>query len=221
MGRLYQGDVKMIKLNPKEDKFYNLFKKQSQNVLDGAKLLKSFLDTMNNEIIFSQDIQSLEHKGDEIVHKIIAELSVAFVTPIDREDIYAIAKKLDDSIDYTQSIIDCFVMYNVKECTAEAKIFANFIVQAAEEVVELMNVLSNMTKSKESKIINQKIIAVNRIENEADVLFRDVVGKMFRSEEIDVLELIKWKDLYQEFEKAIDSFEVVVNIIGGVVMKNA
>lgn len=206
--------------SPKEDKFYNLFEQQSQNVLDGAKLLDKFLSTMDNEDVFSREMQELEHKGDEIVHQIISELNNSFVTPIDREDIFTITKKLDDSIDYIQSIIDCFIMYNVKDCTEEAKTFAKFILELSEHLKELMSVLGNMKKAKEHKIINEKIIEVNKIENEADTFFRDVVGKMFRQEEIDDIEIIKWKDLYQSFENTIDSFEVVVNIIGGVVMKS-
>lgn len=206
--------------SPKEDKFYDLFKKQSQNVLEGAKLLDKFLSTMDNEDIFSQEMQELEHKGDEIVHQIISELNNSFVTPIDREDIFTITKKLDDSIDYIQSIIDCFIMYNVKDCTEEAKTFAKFILELSEHLKELMSVLGNMKKAKEHKIINEKIIEVNKIENEADTFFRDVVGQMFRQENINDIEIIKWKDLYQSFENTIDSFEVVVNIIGGVVMKS-
>lgn len=211
----------MFNLNSKEDKFYVLFKKQSQNILEGAKLLSSFLDIMNNETVLSTQMQTLEHQGDNLVHEIIAQLNIAFVTPIDREDIYAISKRMDDSIDFIQSIMECFLIYNVKVCTNEAKQFAKFIVQASEELVELMNKLGNMLKEKDNKIINEKIISINRIENEADVFFRETVGKMFRQENIDVLEIIKWKDIYQSFENTVDSFEAVANIIGGVLTKNA
>ena len=211
----------MFNKNTKEDKFYKLFRAQAENVLEGAKLLRKFLNTMENESVFIKEMEELEHKGDKIVHKVIEKLNNAYVTPIDREDIFIITKKLDDCIDCADSIMNTFVMFNVTECTSEAIKFGDFIVKAAEEVLELMNVLSNMTKGKEKKIINSKIIEVNRIENEADELFRDAVGKMFREENPDVLEIIKWKDLYQSFENSVDSFEKIVNITGGVVMKNS
>lgn len=211
----------MFNLNPKEDKFYKLFKQQAQNTLDAAELLRKFLNNMENAVVHSQEIQKLEHEGDKIVHKIIEELNNAFVTPIDREDIYAVAKKMDDIIDHIESLLHSFIMLNVKECTDEARIFADFIVSATKEINELMQILAYMHKAHENKIINEKIIAINKIENEADVFFREVVGKLFREENIDVLNVIKWKDLYKAFENTIDSCETVANIIGGVVMKHA
>lgn len=211
----------MFNLNPKEDKFYTMFVDQAKNVLEGSKVLAEFLNTMENKSVYAQEIQKLEHEGDKIVHKIIEELNNSFVTPIDREDIYAVTKKMDDIIDHTESILHSFIMFNIKECTEEAKVFADFIVEASKEIVELTQVLGSMHKTKENKIISEKIIAVNRIENKADVFFREVVGKLFRDKNIDVLDVIKWKDLYKAFENTIDACEVVVNIIGGVVMKHA
>ena len=211
----------MFNKDTKEDKFYKLFRAQAKNVLEGAKLLREFLNTMENESVFIKEMERLEHKGDKIVHEVIEKLNNAYVTPIDREDIFAITKKMDDCIDRNDSIMNTFVMFNVTECTEEAKEFANLIVKSAEELSELMDVLPNMTKGKEKKIINSKIIEVNRIENEADELFRDAVGKMFRDENSDILDIIKWKDLYQSFENSVDSFEKIVNITAGVVMKNS
>ncbi|MGL4760470.1 MAG: DUF47 domain-containing protein [Sarcina sp.] len=210
----------MFNLSQNEDKFYTKFIEQAQNVLEGTRVLKDFLDTMNNESAYTQKMQGLERQGDIIVHEIIADLNDTFITPMDREDIYKLTKRLDDCIDYTDSIVNSFIIYNVSECTEGAKVFANYTVQCATELLELMKVLSQMKKKTAQKIIHEKIIAINKIENDADVFFREIVGKMFRQEEIDVLEIIKWKDLYQAFENTVDSFEAVVNIIGGIVMKS-
>ncbi|MGL5066605.1 MAG: DUF47 domain-containing protein [Sarcina sp.] len=210
----------MFNLSQNEDKFYTKFIEQAQNVLEGTRVLKDFLDTMNNESAYTQKMQGLERQGDIIVHEIIADLNDTFITPMDREDIYKLTKRLDDCIDYTDSIVNSFIIYNVSECTEGAKVFANYTVQCARELLELMKVLSQMKKKTAQKIIHEKIIAINKIENDADVFFREIVGKMFRQEEIDVLEIIKWKDLYQAFENTVDSFEAVVNIIGGIVMKS-
>ncbi|MGL4654379.1 MAG: DUF47 domain-containing protein [Sarcina sp.] len=210
----------MFNLNQKEDKFYIKFIQQAENVLEGAQVLKEFLNTMDNEEIYTKKMQGLERQGDQIVHEIISDLNDTFITPIDREDIYKITKRMDDCIDYMDSLVNNFVVYNVEECTEAGLIFADYIVESSTELLELIKVFSQMKKKSEQKIIKEKIIAINRIENEADIFFRDVVGKMFRQEEIDVIEIIKWKDIYQAFENAIDSFEAVVNIIGGVVMKS-
>ncbi|MGL5575919.1 MAG: DUF47 domain-containing protein [Sarcina sp.] len=210
----------MFNLNQNEDKFYAKFVKQAENVLEGAQVLKEFLNTMDNEIVYAEKMQGLERQGDQIVHETISELNDTFVTPIDREDIYKITKRMDDCIDYTDSLVNNFIVYNVHECTSEGHIFADYIVQSATELLELMKVFSQMKKKQVQKIIKDKIIAINRIENEADSFFRDVVGKMFRQDNIQVIEIIKWKDLYQAFENAIDTFEAVVNIIGGVIMKS-
>ncbi|WP_297521137.1 DUF47 family protein [uncultured Clostridium sp.] len=211
----------MFNKNQSEDKFYKKFIEQAENVLEGTIVLKDFLNTMDNETIYTQKMQTLERKGDQIVHEVIAELNDTFVTPMDREDIYKLTKRFDDCIDYTDSIVNSFIIYNVSKCTDAAKVFADYIVECAKEVLELMKILSLMKKKHEKKIIHNKIIEINKIEHKADILFRDTVGKMFREEEIDVLEIIKWKDLYQAFENTVDSFEAVVNIIGGIIMKTA
>lgn len=209
----------MFNFNSKEDKFYTKFSEQANNVVKGAKVLKSFLEENNNSKIYAQEIQNLEHEGDKIVHDIIKELNDSFVTPIDREDIYDITKRMDDIIDNIESILHRFIMFNISESTKESKVFADFLIKATEEIVSLLGLLNNMNKN--LKEISDRIIAVNRIENEADVFFRQVVGELFRQENPNPLEVVKWKDVYQMFENAIDACEAVVNIIGGVVMKNA
>lgn len=209
----------MFNFNSKEDKFYTKFSEQANNVVKGAKVLKSFLEENNNSKIYAQEIQNLEHEGDKIVHDIIKELNDSFVTPIDREDIYDITKRMDDIIDNIESILHRFIMFNIDESTKESKVFADFLIKATDEIVSLLGLLNNMNKN--LKEISDRIIAVNRIENEADVFFRQVVGELFRQENPNALEVVKWKDVYQMFENAIDACEAVVNIIGGVVMKNA
>lgn len=209
----------MFNFSPKEDKFYTKFSQQANNVVKGAKVLREFLNEIDKATIYAQEIQNLEHEGDKIVHDIMKELNISFVTPIDREDIYDITKRMDDIIDNIESILHRFIMFNISESSEEAKIFADFLIKATEEIVALMELLSGMNKN--VKEISDRIIAVNRIENETDVFFREVVGKLFRNESLGALEVIKWKDVYQMYENAIDACEAVVNIIGGVVMKNA
>ncbi|MGL5614778.1 MAG: DUF47 domain-containing protein [Sarcina sp.] len=205
----------------KEDKFYVGFKNQANNLVEGAKVLNKFINDIEGATVHAQTIKELEHKGDKIVHSIIEELNNSFVTPIDREDIYHITKKMDDIIDNIETIVHRFIMFNIKVSTEESKTFVNLVLKATEEIEILMGAVAHMHKPKEIKIISDKIIEVNKIENEGDLFFREVVGKLFRDENIEVLDVIKWKDIYQVFENTIDACETVVNIIGGVVMKHA
>ncbi|SFA87218.1 DUF47 domain-containing protein [Clostridium frigidicarnis] len=207
----------MFNLNPKEDKFYKMFSDASKNVYDAAILLRKSVDFLENKEIEVKDIERLEHKGDSMVHDIIQELNVCFITPIDREDIYAIAKNMDDILDLIDSTMHRFVMFNVDEATNESKVLCDLIVDATRELVDLMNELKLMNKSNN---INQKIISINKIENEGDTFFRDTVAKLFRSE-TDTLTILKWKEIYQMLEDTIDSCERVANIVEGVVMKHA
>ena len=202
----------MFNLNPKEDKFYKMFSDASKNVYDAAILLRKSVDFLENKEIEVKDIERLEHKGDSMVHDIIQELNVCFITQIDREDIYAIAKNMDDILDLIDSTMHRFVMFNVDEATNESKILCDLIVDATRELVDLMDELKLMNKSNN---INPKII-----ENEGDTFFRDTVAKLFRSE-TDTLTILKWKEIYQMLEDTIDSCERVANIVEGVVMKHA
>ena len=211
----------MFNLNTKEDKFYVNFQKQSEIILEATKELDIFIDSLESDNAYSQIIQELEHKADQVVHTIFEDLNDSFITPIDREDIYHITKRMDDIIDNIESVVHRFIMFNINKANEETKIFVNFLKNCVEEIVELMKFLPKMGKESVRKSIKSKVIAVNKIENEADIFFREVVGKMFRADNIDPLEIVKWKDKYQRFENTIDSCENVVNIIEGVVMKNA
>lgn len=205
----------------KEDKFYLKFREQAGNVVAGANMLEKFINDLDNATIHAQTIKELENKGDKMVHSIIEELNNSFVTPIDREDIYHITKKMDDIIDNIETIVHRFIMFNINNSTEEAKIFINLVIRATKEIEILMDALGRMDKKKEAMVISEKIIEVNKIENEGDLFFREVVSKLFRDKNIEVLDVIKWKDIYQVFENTIDACETVVNIIGGVVMKHA
>lgn len=205
----------------KEDKFYSKLKAQSLNIVDGANLLNKFINDLDNANLYTQTMKELEHKGDNIVHSIVEELNNSFVTPIDREDIYHVTKKMDDIIDNIESVAHRFIMFNISKSTEESKFFISLIIKAVKEIDDLMGALSNMSRKKESKIISEKIIEVNRIESDGDLFFRDVVGKLFRDQNIEIVDIVKWKDIYQMLENTLDACETVVNIIGGVVMKHA
>lgn len=211
----------MFNGNKKEDKFYVKLKEQANNIVEGAKVLQQYVNDIENSTVYTQQIKEIENKGDKIVHSIIELLNNSFVTPIDREDIYMVTKRMDDIIDNIETIVHRFIMFNIVSSTEESKIFINLVIRAVKEIEILMSSLSYMNKSKEGRIISEKIIEINKIENEGDLFFREVVSSLFRNKNIEVLDVIKWKDIYQVFENTLDACENVANIIGGVVTKHA
>ncbi|MFR5265526.1 DUF47 domain-containing protein [Clostridium sp.] len=211
----------MFNGNKKEDKFYVKLKEQANNIVEGAKVLQQYVNDIENSTVYAQQIKEIENKGDKIVHSIIELLNNSFVTPIDREDIYMVTKRMDDIIDNIETIVHRFIMFNIVSSTEESKIFINLVIRAVKEIEILMSSLSYMNKSKEGRIISEKIIEINKIENEGDLFFREVVSSLFRNKNIEVLDVIKWKDIYQVFENTLDACENVANIIGGVVTKHA
>jgi predicted phosphate transport protein (TIGR00153 family) len=208
----------MFNLNPKEDKFYKLFLEAAQNVNEGAIILKSSLDSLFDKEINVSKIEELEHKGDKLVSIITKELNEAFITPIDREDIYSLIKKMDDVLNLTNSTMHRFVMFDINESTTACKLLAEMIVQCTSYIMEIMEELNSV--GNKSKHIREKIININKIENEADRLFRKTVSELFKNE-ANPIEIIKWKEIYQTLENTIDKCEKIANTIEGVVIKNA
>ncbi len=162
-------------------------------------------------------IKDIEHKGDKMQHEILKQLNKSFITPFDREDIYAIAKGLDDIIDHIEYCSSRFIMLNIDKPTEEAREMGILIAQCCEEV---KNVMDEMKSMKNSKELSAKIIEVNRLEEVGDKLSRKAISDLFRSDK-PVLEIIKWREIYEALENTMDACEDVANAVEGVVMKNA
>ncbi|BCZ45989.1 hypothetical protein psyc5s11_20560 [Clostridium gelidum] len=208
----------MFNLKPKEDKFYKLFLEAAKNVNEGARILRGSLDTLSDKESNVDKIEELEHEGDKLVTIVVKELNEAFITPIDREDIYSIIKKLDDVLDLINSTMHRFLMYDINESTHEAKLLADMIVKCTEHILDLMIGLNSV--GNKAKYIEEKIIIIHDIESEADSLFRKTVSNLFKNE-TNAIEIIKWKEIYQILENTIDNCEKIANTVEGVVIKNA
>jgi predicted phosphate transport protein (TIGR00153 family) len=207
----------MFTRTSKEERFFDYFIETSEIICKAASLLD---DLTNNYVNVNEKIKSIEdteHACDTIVHKILNELNKSFITPIDREDIYLIARELDNITDDIEAVAQRFNMFNVKEVRPEAIVLSNLVVNATKE---LKNVIIEMKNMKKSKTLEDKIIEVNNIEDEADSAFRDAMTNLFLAEQ-DAIEVIKWKEIIDFFENTIDACEDVANIIEGVVMKHA
>lgn len=207
----------MFRITAKEGIFFELFTATAEDTCLAAKMLEELMNNFVNVTDKIRAIEEIEHKCDGHVHKMLEHLNRSFITPIDREDIYLIAKELDNITDDIESTAHRFRMFNVTFIREDAKQLAKLIVQCTGE---LMNVMSELKRMKTSKVLKEKIIEVNRIEDEADEIFRSAMQRLFVSES-NPIEVIKWKEIYEYLENTLDACEDVANIIEGVVMKNA
>jgi predicted phosphate transport protein (TIGR00153 family) len=210
------GDVFMFGLKPKEEKFFKLFKEMTENIIEGAKLLKDMLDNFESPVESQRRIKDVEHKGDSITHEIIKTLHKTFVTPLDPEDIYALASKLDDILDLIDASSQRIIMYNVEAIPPEAKSLGFIILQSCIAVDKAVAMLGKKTNEQ----IFEACVEINSLENEADRVSREAISRLF-DEEKDPIQLIKWKEIFETLEKATDRCEDASNILESVVVKNA
>lgn len=206
----------MISVKRKEDKFFDMFVDFSKKVHKSALMMRDFMNDTSNAEVKYQEIKDLEKQCDEMLHSIYTELDNSFITPIDREDIHAIGNALDDIIDYIETTSSRILIFDIKETRGYINEFCDLIVEATSEVINLMVEFKIMKKS---KTLQEKIWLINKLEDAGDKLYRDSLKQLFK--ETDAIEIIKWKEILERMEKAIDSCEDVANMVKGVVMKNA
>ncbi len=205
----------MFGLIPKEEKFFEMFRDMGVIITEGAQQLKNMLDDYRDPVEWQQKIKETEHKGDSQTHHIIKTLNKTFITPLDREDIYALASKLDDILDLIDASAQRFVMYNVERPTSEAQQLAFIILKCCQTVERALKHLGGKFDD-----INNCCVEINALENEADRVCREAVSRLF-DEEKDPINLIKWKEIYETLEKATDKCEDAANILESVVVKHA
>jgi len=206
-------------LKPRELVFFDLLEAAAENVLEGAKLFdrEIRIEGTTDWTEFRRKMKNLEHKGDEITHEIIERLDKTFVTPIEREDILTLAHALDDVLDDLDAIADRLVLYNVHTMRAPFKEIASLNVSGCEELLWLVHSLRNMSDPEE---IRKHIRKVNSLENQVDALYHSALSGLFTNL-TDAIELIKWKELLDTLEAAVDRIDHAAKVVGSTVMKNA
>jgi predicted phosphate transport protein (TIGR00153 family) len=207
----------MFRYTAKEAVFFDLFIDTATDTCRAAEMLEDLMNHFTNIQEKVQAIEDVEHTCDGHVHEMLEHLNRSFVTPIDREDIYMIAKVVDNITDDIESTAHRFTMFNINSAKDEAKKLTSLIVQSTKELKGIMEEFKHM---KTSKSLNSKIIEVNRIEDEGDEIYRSAVKNLFASE-TNPIEVIKWKEIYEFLENTLDACEDVANIIEGGVMKHA
>lgn len=204
----------MVRLIPKDEKFYDLFIKDGQIMVEIARKLSDLVthyDRLDERLI---EIQALEKQGDRVDDEIAARLERSFITPFDREDIHELTVHLDDVIDGIQSSAETFLIYGVKEPTEEAHQLVSIIVSQS---VEVLAALQKLEKSK--KEVPPHLVVVHDLEHQADGLSRAAIGRLFR-ESTDALEVIKLRGLYLALEETIDAAEDAVEVIERILAKS-
>jgi len=206
-------------LKPRELVFFDLLEASAENVLEGAKLFDREIrvEGVTDWTEFRRKMKNLEHKGDEITHDIIERLDKTFVTPIEREDILTLAHALDDVLDDLDAIADRLVLYKVQTMREPFKEIASLNVSGCEELLWLVRSLRNMSNPEE---IRKHIRVVNSLENQVDALYHSALSGLF-SNITDAIELIKWKELLDTLEAAVDRIDHAAKVVGSTVMKNA
>ncbi|MGI6684040.1 MAG: DUF47 domain-containing protein [Bacillota bacterium] len=207
----------MFKFSTKDDKFYDLFILFAKQIYSSAEMLDVFLNDLEHSDQRFKEIKENEVKCDKTLHRIFKELNKSFITPIDREDIYTIGKQMDDIADFIEATASRFVMFNVKDVTPEAKEISELVIKGTDQVIQLMEELKIVKKSKRLPAI---IVEINRLEEEVDEIFRKAIRRLF-SDSVPVLDVIKWKEIYEHLEDILDACEDVANTVEGVVMKHA
>lgn len=205
-----------MKFFPKEIDFFEIFDRASVNITKAATLLVSLMENFDNIEIRAKEIHGLEQDGDMLTHDIMKKLNKTFITPIDREDLYALASRLDDILDLIWAVADRLTVFKLKESTNEAIVMSKDLLTTAEYVHKAIKKL----KEKNYSHVQEYCIEINRLENRIDRGFRDALGKLF-DEIKDPILIIKWKEIYEHLEDASDKCEDVANVIESIVLKNA
>ncbi len=205
------------KLMPKSDDFFDDFEKQAAATVEGARLLKALFDDFTDVNRKVAEIKNVEHKGDEITHRAFERLHKQFITPFDRAMIYRMLSRIDDVLDLTDASSERLGLYEVGSVIPDARELASVLVAATEKMLEAVRGLRNL---KDSQRILEACKGINSLENVGDTLIRRAIANLFKSG-FDPLTVMKWKEILEFVEDAIDRTEDVANVIEGVVLEHA
>ena len=201
-------------LLPREDDYFVFFSQMTEQIIKAANALCEMLDDdPKNFAAHIKRIKEIEHGCDDITHQITFKLNKSFITPFDREDIYALSVGLDDICDFIDAGARAVVMYQIGQPNQHARQFASVIQSLANEIHEAVAIL------KKPDGINQRLVEIHRLENEGDDVYFRAISELFQNEK-DALQLIKWKELYEILENAVDRCESVGNTIESIILKH-
>lgn len=204
-----------ISLTPRTSEFYDLFSRSGQNAHAVAQLVERRFREFPNSGVTQEQVKAAETEGDQITRELIQLLNTQYLTPFDRDDIYMLATVLDDVVDYLEEASDLLGLYGVELPTRHAVEQCRVIVSACER---LSAALANL---KGHRGIQQTLVELKAFEDEGDRILRDALASLFRDGRIDPLVVIRWKDIYEALEDAVDACETAAHRVGNILVKNA
>jgi uncharacterized protein Yka (UPF0111/DUF47 family) len=205
---------------PAEKRFYDWFEKQATNLVETAQHLKdtvAALERGEDLATYVQRLTESEHRGDFLVHEVFDLLRTTFITPLEPDEIQAIARSLDDIVDAIEGAGDALLLYKIDHCTPEASRLAQIVLACAEQINEAMPLLRDKGTLPR---VRERMIEVNRLENEADAVLRSGISRLVERHE-DVFDFVRWKEIYGLLEEATDRAEDVADVLNGIVLENA
>jgi uncharacterized protein len=204
-----------LALLPRTSEFYDLFARAGTNALEAARLAERRFREFPSPSVSQADMKRAETTGDSITHDLFHLLNTQYVTPFDREDIYGLATAIDDVVDDIEEACDLLELYGVEQPTRPALEQCRIIVGAVECLNNALGSLRGF------RGVQDELVALKRLEDEGDRVVRDAIAALFHSAQIDPLIVIRWKDIYEALEDALDACETAANVLGNVVVKNA
>jgi predicted phosphate transport protein (TIGR00153 family) len=204
-----------LSLTPRTSEFFTLFAQAGENALEVARLVDRRFSEHPNSGLTQEQVKAAETAGDDVTRALITLLNTQYLTPFDREDIYQLATEIDDVVDYLEEASDLLGLYGVEMPTRHAVEQTAIIVKAVEQLAIACDNLKGM------RGVQQALVEVKRLEDEGDRVLRDALAALFRDDRIDPLIVIRWKDIYEALERALDACETAANVIANILVKNA
>ena len=204
-----------LSLVPRTNEFYDLFSRAGVNALEAARLIERRFREYPNVSVSQADVKAVEHEGDTITRELIQLLNTQYITPFDREDIYALATRVDDVVDHMDEASELLDLYGVESTTRQAIEQCRILVGASEHLAASLKELKGLHG------VEKELVALKELEDEGDRVVRDAIADLFRDPRIDPLIVIRWKDIFEALEDALDACETAANVVGNIVVKNA
>jgi predicted phosphate transport protein (TIGR00153 family) len=204
-------------LIPRNSKFYDLFEESANNLVVAGEALADLFEHFENLEMKTAHLKELEHAGDNVTHELYRQIHLTFVTPLDREDIAALAQRMDDVMDFIEGASTAVRTYGIEKPTEAARGLADLVRLQCLQIQQAIQALRHRGQLKKSL---EQLKEINRLENEADALFLQATAELFQGE-MNIVEIIKWRDIYDQLEQATDSAEHVAHVLEAIVLKHA
>jgi hypothetical protein len=210
-------EVFFMRLFPKEEIFFNYFDELAEKIEEGSNLFLEMAQTNDYSDVRIARLKEIEHEADGITHKTYERMHTTFLMPIDREDIYALVNKMDsimDCIESTALLINLYKVKNISDAIIKQAQILNDVTKKGKSIIHDLRDMKNSEK------ILAACVEIHTLENAGDIVLRATISNLFENEK-DAIELVKWKDIIELIEEAIDTCENVANIVEGIVLKHS